>query len=144
MWCRLTPTDFKFTIIRLYTMNFKDNNQKQIDKLARMEQLYKDAEKHESVMDKIEAEEEEDICAFPRKIFKTILILTWAACIGALMVGVDVSLVLCAMLFTLGIFLGLSVTKFLKKDKLGDAIISAVVAIAVIALSVLLLTNDTH
>lgn len=125
-------------------MNFKDNNQKQIDKLARMEQLYKDAEKHESVMDKIEAEEEEDICAFPRKIFKTVLILTWIACIGGLMVGVDVSLVLCAMLFTLGIFLGLSVTKFLKKDKLGDAIISAVVAIAVIALSVLLLTNDTH
>lgn len=125
-------------------MNFKDNNQNQIDKLARMEQLYKDVEKHESVMDKIEAEEEEDICAFPRKIFRTVLIVTWVACIGALVVGVDVSLILCAMLFTLGIFLGLSVTKFLKKDKLGDAIISAVVAAAVIALSVLLLTNDTH
>jgi len=41
-------------------MNFEDNNQKQIDKLARMEKLYQDVEKHESVMDKIEAEEEED------------------------------------------------------------------------------------
>ncbi len=125
-------------------MNFEDNNQKQIDKLARMEQLYKDAEKHESVMDKIEAEEEEDVCAFPRKIFKIIMIFTWVACIGAVIAGVDFSLALCAMLFSLGIFLGLSVTKFLKKDKLGDAIISAVVAVGAVTLSILLLTNDIH
>ena len=48
-------------------MNFEDNNQKQIDKLARMERVYQDAEKHESVMDKIEAEEEETSAPFPAK-----------------------------------------------------------------------------
>ena len=62
-------------------MNFEDDNKKQIDKLERMEKIYADSEKHESAMPKIEAEEEEDLCAFPRKIFKWVLVFTWAACI---------------------------------------------------------------
>ena len=125
-------------------MNFEDNNQKQIDKLARMEKLYQDVEKHDSVMDKIEAEEEEDICAFPRKIFKTIMVLMWVACIGAVFAGVELTLPLCGILFSLGIFCGLSVTKFLKKEKLADAIISALIAAAAIGLSVLLLVGDKY
>ncbi len=123
-------------------MNYEDNNQKQIDKLARMEKLYQDVEKHESVMDKIEAEEEEDICAFPRKIFKIVLIIMFVACIGAVLMGVDVSLALCGILFSLGIYCGLCVTMFLKKEKLVDAIISALVAVGTIGLSVLLLMNN--
>ena len=125
-------------------MNYEDNNQKQIDKLARMEQVYQDKEKHESVMDKIEEAEQEDICAFPRKIFKTIMFVMWGACILAVMAGTGLTLPLCGVLFSLGIFLGLSVTKFLKEDKLADAIISAVVAIGSILLAILLLTNDIH
>lgn len=125
-------------------MNFENNNQKQIDKLARMEQVYTDKERHESVMDKIEEAEEEDVCAFPRRIFRGIMLFTWVACLGALVIGVDFSLALCAMLFTLGVYLGLSVTKFLKKDKPADAIISAAAAMALAALAVLLLTNDFH
>lgn len=125
-------------------MNFEDNNQKQIDKLARMEQVYQDKEKHESVMDKIEEAEEEDICAFPRKIFRTIMIFMWIACIGAVIAGVELTIPLCGMLFSLGLFCGLSVTKFLKQEKLADALISGVVAAATIVLSVLLLTNDIH
>ena len=125
-------------------MNFEDNNQKQIDKLARMEKVYQDSEKHESVMDKIEAEEEEDICAFPRKIFKWIMIIMWAACLVGIIAGVEFTILVCGMLFSLGIFCGLNITHFLKKEKLPDAIISALVAVACIALAVLLLVNDIH
>ena len=125
-------------------MNFEDNNQKQIDKLARMEKLYQDVEKHESVMDKIEAEEEEDICAFPRKIAKWLLILMWGFSIVGVAAGVEFTVLVVGMLFSLGLFCGLNITKFLKKEKLADAIISAVVAIACITLAILLLVNDMH
>ncbi len=123
-------------------MNFEDNNQKQIDKLARMEKLYQNVEKHESVMDKIEAEEEEDICAFPRKIAKWLMILMWAFSIVGIIAGVEFTVLVCGMLFSLGLFCGLNVTKFLKKEKLADAIISALVAAACLALAILLLVNE--
>lgn len=125
-------------------MNFEDNNQKQIDKLARMERVYQDAEKHESVMDKIEAEEEEDICAFPRKIAKWLMILMWVFSVVGVMAGVEFTVLVVGMLFTLGLFCGLNVTAFLKKEKLADAVISAIVAFASIALAILLLVNDMH
>lgn len=125
-------------------MNFEDNNQKQIDKLARMEQVYSDSEKHESVMDRIEAAEEEDICAFPRKIFRTIMFLMWGACVVALLMGVDLTIAICGALFSLGIYCGLSVTKFLKEQKLADAIISALIAVGTIALSVILLFGNHY
>ncbi len=125
-------------------MNFEDNNQKQIDKLSRMEKVYQDSEKHESVMDKIEAEEEEDICAFPRKIAKWLMILMWVFCLVGVAAGVEFTILVCGMLFTLGLFCGLNVTKFLKKEKLADAVISALVAAACLALAVLLLVNDMH
>ena len=38
-------------------MNSEENNEKQIEKLERMEKIYADAERHESVMDKIETED---------------------------------------------------------------------------------------
>lgn len=123
-------------------MNFEDNNQKQIDKLARMEKLYQDVEKHESVMDKIEAEEEEDICAFPRKIAKWLMILMWAFSLVGIAAGVEFTVLVVGMLFSLGLFCGLNVTKFLKKEKLADAIISALVAAACLALAILLLVNE--
>lgn len=123
-------------------MNFEDNNQKQIDKLARMEKLYQDVEKHESVMDKIEEEEEEDICAFPRKIAKWLMILMWIFSIVGIAAGVEFTVLVCGMLFTLGLFCGLNVTAFLKKEKLADAVISVIVAVVCLALAVLLLVNN--
>ena len=123
-------------------MNFEDNNQKQIDKLARMEKLYQDIEKHESVMDKIEEEEEEDICAFPRKIAKWLMILMWIFSIVGIAAGVEFTVLVVGMLFTLGLFCGLNVTAFLKKEKLADAVISVIVAVACLALAVLLLVNN--
>ena len=123
-------------------MNFEDNNEKQIDKLARMEKIYQDAEKHESVMDKIEAEEEEDICAFPRKIAKWLMILMWGFSLVGVIAGVEFTILICGMLFSLGLFCGLNITAFLKKDKLADSIISAVVAIACLTLAILLLVNN--
>ncbi len=123
-------------------MNFEDNNQKQIDKLARMEKLYQDVEKHESVMDKIEEEEEEDICAFPRKIAKWLMILMWIFSIVGIAAGVEFTVLVVGMLFTLGLFCGLNVTAFLKKEKLADAVISVIVAVACLALAILLLVNN--
>ncbi len=122
-------------------MNFEDDNQKQIDKLERMEKIYADAEKHDSVMDKIEAEEEEDLCAFPRKIFKAIMLVTWAACLFSVFAGADFQLPLCGILFSLGAYTALCVTKFLQKKKTADAVISVIVAVACISLGVLLLIN---
>ena len=122
-------------------MNFEDDNRKQIDKLERMERIYADAERHESVMDKIEAEEEEDLCAFPRKIFKYIMFLMWAASIFAVFAGVDFLLPLCGILFSVGIFCALSVTMFLQKKKTADAVISVIVACACLLLATLLLVK---
>lgn len=122
-------------------MNFEDDNQKQIDKLERMERIYADAERHESVMDKIEKEEEEDLCAFPRKIFKYIMFLMWAASIFAVFAGVDFLLPLCGILFSVGIFCALSVTMFLQKKKTADAVISVIVACACLLLATLLLVK---
>lgn len=120
-------------------MNFEDDNRKQIDKLERMERIYADTERHESVMDKIEEEEQEDICAFPRKIFKYIMFLMWAASIFAVFAGVDFLLPLCGILFSVGIFCALSVTMFLRKKKTADAVISVIVACACLLLAILLL-----
>ena len=122
-------------------MNFEDDNRKQIDKLERMERIYADAERHESVIDKIEAEEEEDLCAFPRKIFKYIMFLMWAASIFAVFAGVDFLLPLCGILFSVGIFCALSVTMFLQKKKTADAVISVIVACACLLLATLLLVK---
>lgn len=122
-------------------MNFEDDNRKQIDKLERMERIYADTERHESVMDKIEEEEQEDICAFPRKIFKYIMFLMWAASIFAVFAGVDFLLPLCGILFSVGIFCALSVTMFLRKKKTADAVISVIVASACLLLATLLLVK---
>lgn len=122
-------------------MEFEDENQKKIEKLERMERIYADAERHESVMDKIEEEEEEDLCAFPRKIFKYIMILMWAASLFAVFAGVDFLLPLCGILFSVGIFCALSVTMFLRKKKTADAVISVIVACACILLAILLLVK---
>lgn len=123
-------------------MNFEDDNQKQIDKLERMEKIYSDAERHESVMDKIEAEEEEDICAFPRKIFKYVMFLMWGASVFAVFAGVDFLLPLCGILFSLGAYCALCVTMFLKKKKRADAVISVLVACGCILLAILLLIKS--
>lgn len=122
-------------------MNYEDEeeNKKQLDKLARMEKIHSDSEKHESVMS--ELEEEEDVCAFPRRLFKWIMAVTWAACAAAIFGGVDMSLALCGMLFSLGIYCGLCITKFLQKRKIADAVISALVCAGCIMLAVLLLVK---
>lgn len=120
-------------------MNYEDENKEQIDKLERLGKIYADSEKHESVMASLE--EEEDVCAFPRKIFKWIVIFTWAACAVGLVGGLDLSLSLCGMLFSLGIFCGLCITKFLQKKKIADAVISALVCAGCIMFAVLLLVK---
>ena len=121
-------------------MNSEENNEKQIEKLNRMEKIYADEEKHESVMDKIEFEDG-DICAEARKIVKWAVLITWLACAFTLVTGGDFSLSAAGILFSGGIYLGLCVTKFLHKKKKGDAVISALGAAGMIALGILLLVS---
>lgn len=122
-------------------MNSEENNEKQIEKLSRMEKIYADEKKHESVMDKIELEDE-DICAPARKIFKWALLITWAACAVSLVTGGDFGIAAASILFAGGIYSGLCVTKFLHLGKKGDAVVSVIVAVATILLGILLLTGN--
>lgn len=122
-------------------MNSEENNEQQIQKLARMERIYADEKKHDSVMDSIK-EDDEDICATARKFFKWALLITWAACAITLVTGGDFTLAASAILITGGIYAGLCITKFLHENKRGDAIVSIVVAVATIALGILLLVSN--
>ena len=72
------------------------------------------------------------------------MILMWAFSIVGVMAGVEFTVLVVGMLFTMGLFCGLNVTAFLKKEKLADAVISAIVAAACLALAILLLVNDMH
>ena len=122
-------------------MNSEENNEKQIEKLARMERIYADEKKHGSVMDKID-EDDEDICATARKFFRWALLITWAACAVTLVTGGDFSLPAAAILITSGIYAGLCITKFLHENKKGDAVVSMIITVATIALGVLLLVSN--
>ena len=122
-------------------MNSEENNEQQIQKLARMERIYADEKKHDSVMDSIK-EEDEDVCATARKFFKWALLITWLACVVTLVTGGDFTLAASAILITGGIYAGLCITKFLHENKRGDAIVSIVVAVATIALGILLLVSN--
>ncbi|MBO6231314.1 MAG: hypothetical protein J6O50_12215 [Ruminiclostridium sp.] len=122
-------------------MNSEENNEKQIEKLARMERIYADEKKHGSVMDKID-EDDEDICATARKFFRWALLITWAACAVTLVTGGDFSLPAAAILITSGIYAGLCITKFLHENKKGDAVVSIIITVATIALGVLLLVSN--
>ncbi|MBR5089587.1 MAG: hypothetical protein IK093_09165 [Ruminiclostridium sp.] len=118
-------------------MNSEENNEKQIEKLARMERIYADEKKHESVMSSIE-DEDEDVCAVARKFFRWALLIVWAACAVTLVTGGTFSLSAGAMLITAGIYSALCVTKFLHEKKRGDAVVAVIVAVATIALGILL------
>ena len=122
-------------------MNSEENNEKQIEKLARMERIYADEKKHGSVMDKID-EDDEDICATARKFFRWALLITWAACEVTLVTGGDFSFPAAAILITSGIYAGLCITKFLHENKKGDAVVSIIITVATIALGVLLLVSN--
>lgn len=122
-------------------MNSEENNEKQIQKLARMERIYADEKKHESVIDKIK-DEDDDICAIARKFFKWALLVTWAACAVTLVTGGAFSLAAAAILITGGIYAGLCITKFLHENKKWDAAVSLVIAVATIALGILLLVSN--
>ena len=121
-------------------MNSEENNEKQIDKLSRMEQIYSDAEKHKSVMDKIK-DEDDDICAPARKIFKWALFLTWGVCLVTLVSGGDFSVAASAILFASGVYAALCVTKFIHEHKKWDTLVSVIVAVVTIALGIILLTG---
>jgi len=123
-------------------MNSEENNEKQIEKLARMERIYADEKKHDSVIDQIK-DEDEDICATARKFFKWALLIVWAACAVTLVTGGDFSISAGAMLITAGIYAALCITKFLQEGKKGDVVVSAVVAVATISLGILLLVSNT-
>ena len=122
-------------------MNSEENNEKQIAKLARMERIYADEKKHESVIDKIE-DDDEDVCAVARKFFRWALLVVWAACLFTLVSGGDFTLPAAAILVTGGIYAALCITKFLHAEKLGDAIVSAVIAVALIGLGIILLVSS--
>ena len=122
-------------------MNSEENNEKQIRKLERMERIYQDEKKHESVIDKIK-DEDEDICATARKFFKWALLITWAACAVTLVTGGTFSISAAAILITGGIYSALCITKFLHEEKKWDAFVSGAVAVGTIALGVLLLVSN--
>ncbi len=122
-------------------MNSEENNEKQIKKLERMERIYADEKKHESVIDKA-ADEEEDVCAIARKFFRWALLITWAACLFVLVGGGDFSIPAAAILITAGIYSALCITKFLQEKKKADAVIAVIVAVATIALGILLLVSN--
>ena len=122
-------------------MNSEENNEKQIKKLARMEQIYADEKKHESVIDKVE-DDDEDICAVARKLFRWALLVTWLACAFTLVSGGDFSLPAAAILITAGIYAALCVTKFLHENKKGDAVTAVIIAVATIALGIVLLVSE--
>ncbi|MBP3857000.1 MAG: hypothetical protein IK990_15450 [Ruminiclostridium sp.] len=121
-------------------MNSEENNEKQIQKLARMERIYADEKKHESVMSRIE-DDDEDICAIARKFFRWALLIVWAACAVTLVTGGDFGLPAGAILVTAGIYSALCVTKFLHEKKKGDAVVAVIVAVAAIALGILLIVG---
>ncbi len=123
-------------------MNSEENNEKQIEKLARMERIYADEKKHESVIDKIK-DEDEDICATARKFFRWALLIVWAACAVTLVTGGDFSISAGAMLITAGVYAALCITKFLAEKKISDVVIASVVAVATISLGILLLVSYT-
>ncbi|MBQ3842681.1 MAG: hypothetical protein II820_08325 [Ruminiclostridium sp.] len=123
-------------------MNSEENNEQQIRKLERMERIYADEKKHDSVIDKLE-DGDEDVCAIARKFFKWALLITWAACAVTLVTGGDFSLSAAAILITAGIYSALCITKFLHAKKTADAVIAVVVAVAAIALGILLLVGNT-
>lgn len=123
-------------------MNSEENNEKQIEKLARMERIYADEKKHESVMDQIK-DEDEDICATARKFFRWALLIVWLACAVTLVTGGDFSISAGAMLITGGVYAALCITKFLAEKKIGDVVVASVVAVATISLGILLLVSYT-
>ncbi|MBQ9483775.1 MAG: hypothetical protein IJU82_06245 [Ruminiclostridium sp.] len=122
-------------------MNSEENNEQQIRKLERMERIYADEKKHDSVMDTV-TEDDEDICATARKFFKWALLITWAACVVTLVTGGDFTLAASAILIAGGIYAGLCITKFLHENKRGDAVVSVIIAVATIALGILLLVSN--
>ena len=89
-----------------------------------MDRIYADEKKHESVIDRVE-DDDEDICAVARKFFRWALLITWAACAVTLVSGGDFSLPAAAILITAGIYSALCITKFLHQKKKGDTVIVA-------------------
>ena len=122
-------------------MNSEENNEQQIKKLERMDSIHADEKKHESVIDRVE-DDDEDICAVARKFFRWALLITWAACAVTLVSGGDFSLPAAAILITAGIYSALCITKFLHQKKKGDTVIAVIVAVLTIALGILLLVSN--
>ena len=122
-------------------MNSEENNEKQIAKLARMERIYADEKKHESVIDKA-ADEDTDVCCTARKFFKWALLITWAACLFTLVGGGDFSIAAAAILITSGIYAALCITKFLHEGKKADVVVAGIVTVLTVSLGILLLVSN--
>lgn len=106
-----------------------------------MDRIYADEKKHDSVIDRIE-DDDEDICAVARKFFRWALLITWAACAVTLVTGGDFSLPAAAILITAGIYSALCITKFMHENKKGDTVIAVIVAVLTITLGILLLVSN--
>lgn len=122
-------------------MNSEENNQKQIDKLSRLEKIYADSEKHESVIDRIDADE--DFCAPLRRVVKWIVLIIWVACVFVLFTGGDFTITASGILFSAAVYIGLCIPKFLHEKKKGDVIVAIIATVGCLALAIILLTAKT-
>ncbi len=121
-------------------MNSEENNELQIKKLERMERIYADEKKHETVA--VRDDDDQDVCFTARKFFKWALLVIWLACAFTLVTGGDFTLPAAGILVTAGIYSALCVTKFLHEKKTGDAVIAVIIAVVTIALGIILLTGN--
>ena len=121
-------------------MNSEENNELQIKKLERMERIYADEKKHETVA--VRDDDDQDVCFTARKFFKWALLVIWLACAFTLVTGGDFTLPAAGILVTAGIYSALCVTKFLNEKKTGDAVIAVIIAVVTIALGIILLTGN--
>lgn len=113
-------------------MNSYENNEEQIKKLERLEKVYNDDCK-ENKPSSIEEATKEPPLKFLRKIAAWLTILLWAVSIFMLLTGTELTLIMPAMLMSLGFVCAVNIPAFIAKKKFGD------VAVCVFAAAVCLI-----
>lgn len=112
-------------------MNSRKSNEKIVQILSEMEPLHDETEEERIQREKMieeakkNAEEEESIFTFVRKIAAVICGILWVFCLVAFLVGMgEIGVLLPFMLVSLGIVCGLNIPVFVKKGKTGDVIMA--------------------
>ncbi len=103
-------------------MNSYENNEEQIKKLERLEKVYNDDCK-ENKPSSIEEATKEPPLKFVRKVAVWLTALLWAASIVMLLSGTELTLILPAMVMSLGLVCAVNVPAFIVKKKIGDVIV---------------------